>query len=381
MRSRGKPGNARDVRWMQRALQLARRGEGGTRPNPPVGAVLVRDDVVLGEGYHRKAGSAHAEIVALRQASRAHRSFAGATLYVTLEPCSTHGRTPPCTEAILSHGVTRVVVAVLDPNPRHAGKGLKLLRKQGVEVVTGVCRDEGDELLAPFRHWILTGQPMVTLKLATSLDGCIADYQGRSQWITGAAARREVHALRRRVDVIMVGRGTVEHDNPSLRIRPAVKRNPLRVVLDSQGRLDLASQVLSDGHADTTIVVTTGWCDESRRSAIEQTGARVWVCGRGKQIALSVLMRRLGQEGCLHVLCEGGGVLAQRLLKAGLVDHLRLYMAGRILGQGRAAFGGKWLLPKAPALHIARIRQVGGDVCIEASPLSTAEGSKSCLRD
>ena len=198
--------------WMQRALRLARRGEGLTRPNPPVGAVAVKSGKIVGEGYHRRAGGPHAEVVALSKAGTKAR---GCTLYVTLEPCCTWGRTPPCTDLILSSGVRRVVVSVRDPNPRHSGRGLTLLRRKGIRVIEGVCAEEGMKLIAPFAKWIRRGLPYVTLKLGMSVDGKIADRKGRSRWITGPEARNKVHELRRRVDGILVGGGTVRNDDPS----------------------------------------------------------------------------------------------------------------------------------------------------------------------
>ena len=233
-----------DERWMRRALALARRGEGCTRPNPPVGAVVVVRNRLVGQGYHQIAGGPHAEVHALRKAGR---HSAGATLYVTLEPCSTQGRTPPCTDAIIAAGVRRVVVAVRDPNPRHAGRGLIVLRRKGIEIHEGVVADQATELLRPFAKWIQHKTPYVTLKLAMTLDGRIADAQGRSQWITGPAMRGAVHALRRRVDAILVGRETAAIDDPNLLPRPARGRQPFRVVVDSRGRLPPNLRMLHDG--------------------------------------------------------------------------------------------------------------------------------------
>ena len=194
-----------DARWMARAIMLARRGEGGTHPNPPVGAVVVRKGKVLGEGWHRQAGLPHAEVEAIHACRSPVKE---ATLYVTLEPCCTHGRTPPCTDLIIRSGIARVVVGCVDPNPRHASRGFRLLHKAGIEVTTGVCSAECSRLIEPFAMRITNGRPFVTLKLAMTLDGCIADRGGASKWITGPAARATVQSLRQRVDAVMVGAGT-----------------------------------------------------------------------------------------------------------------------------------------------------------------------------
>lgn len=336
-----------DVPWMRRAIALARRGEGLTRPNPPVGAVVVKDGRVVGEGWHRKAGGPHAEVHALRQAGAAAR---GATIYVTLEPCSTWGRTPPCTEAVLAAGIVRVVAACADPNPKHAGRGLRLLRRQGLETRTGVCREEALELIEPFSAWIRTRRPWVTLKLASTLDGRIADAAGHSKWITGAAARTSVQALRRRADAIMVGVGTVNADDPCLLPRPARGRKPFRVVVDSSGRADPRAQVFTDEAAERTL----------RFSA-----------PAGQRVPLAAVMKDLGKRGLLHVVCEGGGELAAGLLRAKLVDELRLYIAPKVIG-GHGAVpsfaGAGWPLAAAPQFAVRTVERMGEDVLMILRP-------------
>jgi diaminohydroxyphosphoribosylaminopyrimidine deaminase/5-amino-6-(5-phosphoribosylamino)uracil reductase len=301
---------------MQRALALARRGEGLTRPNPPVGAVLVRAGKVVGEGFHRKAGSPHAEILAIRQAGARAR---GATLYVTLEPCTTWGRTPPCAHAIVAAGISRVVYAAKDPNPRHAGRATRVLKGRGIPVTEGVGRDEAEELLRPFATWIKQGRPYVTLKLAVSLDGRIADRNGRSQWITGTLARKRVHALRRTVDGIMVGMGTYLADKPRLTPRPAKGRAPMKIVVGRE--------------------------------------------------SLRPLMNRLGKLGLLHVVCEGGGKLAEKLVKAGLVDEFWFFVAPVLVGGPFGAMRGKgWSLPNAPRLRFTGWEHLGKDLLLRAVP-------------
>ena len=325
--------------FMQRALALARRGEGLTRPNPPVGAVLVQDGKIISEGFHKKAGGPHAEVNCLQSAIGNLKS---SILYVTLEPCSTYGRTPPCTDLILARGIRRVVVATKDPNPAHAGRGIRILRRAGVEVIAGVCLAEADALIAPFSKLILTGMPYVTLKLASTIDGRIADASGKSKWITGPQARAKVQELRRSADAIMVGAGTVRADNPSLLPRPAGGRTPWRVIVGST--LQANAKVLTDEAAERTLVVSG---------------------------PLKKILRDLGKRGVMHVLCEGGGELAGSLVRAGLVDEFALFVAPALLGgDGVPMFGQKgWPLTKMPLLNFETLEKCGKDVFIRALPV------------
>jgi diaminohydroxyphosphoribosylaminopyrimidine deaminase/5-amino-6-(5-phosphoribosylamino)uracil reductase len=357
---------AQDEQWMRRALVLARMGEGLTRPNPAVGAVVVRGGRMVGEGYHRKAGGPHAEVVALRKAGARAR---GATLYVTLEPCSTWGRTPPCTEAILAAGVRRVVIGVTDPNPKHAGRGLDILRKRGVAVTCGICQAEAAEVLAPFATHMLHQRPRVILKLGMTMDGRLADPKGRSRWITGTAARQQVHALRRRSDAILVGRGTAELDNPSLLPVPSGGRRPWRIVLDRRGVLSPRNKIFTDGHPAQTLVVIG--CDVSARyrAALKRRGVELLECPTDRTgFRLDALLKCLGKRGVLQVLCEGGGTLAGSLLRRNLVDEAWLFMAPRLLGdQARPAVAGaRWRLDELPTLRITGATMVGEDVLIKA---------------
>ncbi|WP_233231559.1 bifunctional diaminohydroxyphosphoribosylaminopyrimidine deaminase/5-amino-6-(5-phosphoribosylamino)uracil reductase RibD [Tichowtungia aerotolerans] len=324
---------------MERALVLARRGEGLTRPNPPVGAVLVENGKIISEGWHKKAGGPHAEVNCLKKVSGIGKS---AVLYVTLEPCSTIGRTPPCTDLILERGIRRVVIGCKDPNPSHAGRGIRKLRRAGVDVVTGVCRKEAHALIVPFTKRMLTGLPFVTLKLGVTLDGRIADSSGTSQWITGPTARKKVQEMRRKVDAVMVGAGTVRADNPSLLPRPAKGRAPWRVVVGSD--ISEKSKVLTDEAAARTVIV-----DGSVKKAL----------------------RALAKEhGVMHVLCEGGGELAGSLIRAGLVDEFMIFMAPSVLGgSGFPMFGKKgWSLPKMPRWVFQTLEKCGDDVLIRAVP-------------
>jgi diaminohydroxyphosphoribosylaminopyrimidine deaminase/5-amino-6-(5-phosphoribosylamino)uracil reductase len=354
-----------DRTWMIQALLEARKGEGMTRPNPPVGAVVVRSGRIVGRGYHRIAGGPHAEVYALRAAGDRAR---GGTLYVTLEPCCTHGRTPPCTDAILAAGIKTVVYAVADSNPAHAGRAQKILRKHGINVRTGGGGIAADELIEPFQKWITTRIPFVTLKLAMSLDGRIADSKGTSKWITSPPARELVQALRKRVDAIMVGSGTACADNPGLTVRDGT-RTPYRIVVDSVGRLSPRARVFTDEQADHTIIATTRKCPGPRLAAYQKNGATVMLCRlQNGQVSLSDLMKRLGKIGLLHVLCEGGGELAGALVRKKIVDNLLLFYGPLLLGgsgmPGTGSFG--WPLAKAPRLLIRSVHTCGPDVVIKA---------------
>lgn len=362
MRSAVKQSADEDVRWMSRALELARLGEGLTRPNPPVGAVIVRAGRLVGEGWHRKAGGPHAEIHALRQAGDKSR---GATIYVTLEPCSTFGRTPPCTDALIAAGIRRVVVACKDPNPKHAGRGIALLRRKGLQVIAGVCESDATRLIEPFAKWISTGRPFVTLKLGMTMDGRIADRTGRSRWITGSAARDRVQALRRRVDAVMVGRRTVEADDPSLMPRPAKGRAPLRVIVDSSGACSARCRVFCDEASRQTLLATCAG------KAVAGPASVVNLPRRRGGVSLPALMAELGRRGTLHVLCEGGGELAAGLLRDGLVDEIVLFVAPMFLGgKGVAAVGGDgWLLDVAPQFRLVEVERVGDDAVLVARPM------------
>lgn len=328
-----------DEKHMMRAIGLARLGEGLTRPNPPVGAVLVLEDHIIAEGWHRKAGEDHAERDCLKKLPPMPVHLGSATLYVTLEPCSTHGRTPPCTDLILEKGIGRVVVSVEDLNPKHTGRGLDILREAGVEVVSGVCEKEGRELIAPFEKFITTGVPYVTLKLASTLDGKIADRNGDSKWITGSAARERVQEMRRCADAIMVGAGTVRADDPSLLPRPSDGRKPWRVVVGKNIPTD--SKVLTDEAAERTLV---------------------------REGALKGILKELAELDVLHVLCEGGGQLAAGLVEEGLVDEFAFFIAPKLMGMdGRSNFGKLGgLISDVQNLKFLSLEQVGDDVLIKA---------------
>jgi diaminohydroxyphosphoribosylaminopyrimidine deaminase/5-amino-6-(5-phosphoribosylamino)uracil reductase len=355
-----------DRKWMRRALALARMSEGHTRPNPPVGAVVVRDGRKLGEGRHLRAGGPHAEVEAL---NACREPVAGATLYVTLEPCCTTGRTPPCTERILRDKIARVVVGCRDANACHCGRGLEKLSEQGVDVVYGVCEDEARELVAPFSKHIVTGYPFVTVKLAMTLDGRIADRAYGSKWITGEAARAEVQRLRRRADVILAGAGTVCADDPSLLCRLPGGGSLMRVVVDATGRTPAKSRVYTDDAAERTIVATTPEAAARRAAGWKKHGAQVWTFAPDKagRVPVKRVLKKLGEAGYLHVVCEGGGRLAGGLNDAGLVDEYCLFYAPAVLGDRRAfsGFAGEGsLLGQMPRMRFVEVKRFGDDVML-----------------
>ena len=351
---------------MARALELAALGMNTTTPNPRVGCVLVREGVVVGEGWHARAGEPHAEALALAAAGPAAR---GATAYVTLEPCSHHGRTPPCADALVAAGVTRVVAAMEDPNPQVCGRGLARLREAGVETACGLLADEARELNAGFVARMTRGRPWLRLKAAASLDGRTALPNGASQWITGPEARRDGHAWRARSCAVMTGIGTLRDDDPELTVRhvPA-GRQPLRVVVDSRLSIGLEARILAGGG----VVVATATDDPVKTRELAERGARVWVLpdARGK-VDLAALLRRLAEEGANEVLCEAGVHLHSALFAAGLVDEWLLYLAPRLLGD--SARGLVHLTPgetvdAMPVLEIREVTRIGPDLRVLARP-------------
>jgi diaminohydroxyphosphoribosylaminopyrimidine deaminase/5-amino-6-(5-phosphoribosylamino)uracil reductase len=324
------PTPAEDRRFMRLALRLARRGLGRTSPNPPVGAVVVARNAVAGRGFHSRAGLPHAEIEALRAAGKRAR---GATVYVTLEPCAHHGRTPPCTEALVAAGVRRVVVGTADPNPHVPSDGMGRLRAAGIDVVTGVLTAECAALIAPFRKHVTSGLPWVTLKLAASLDGRIATVTGDARWITGEDSRRYAHRLRAEHDAILVGAETVRCDDPELTCRLRGGRNPLRVVLDGRLRVPAAARVVATATSTPTLVLTGRRVPVARLRPLVACGAEVVqlpdVDGR---LAWRAVLRTLGRRGVMSVLIEGGATVAAAALRAGGVDRLLIFVAPTLIG-------------------------------------------------
>jgi diaminohydroxyphosphoribosylaminopyrimidine deaminase/5-amino-6-(5-phosphoribosylamino)uracil reductase len=367
-------------RAMRLALDRARRVRGRTWPNPPVGAVVYRGKRVLGGGATRPAGGPHAEIVAIEAARRRHgaRALRGASLAVTLEPCSHTGRTGPCSEAVLEAGIRRVDVGHRDPTPHAAGRGLRRLRAAGLEVRTGVLEAECREQHRGFLSVLERGRPFVSLKLAASLDGRIATRRGDSRWISGPAARAWVHRLRAASDAVAVGVGTARADDPALTARRGerIVRSPARVVFDTRLRLPPDARLLTD---DAPVFIVCGVRPPAARlRALEAEGARVLpVRTAAGRVHLVTALRRLAREGLTELLVEGGGKLAGSLLRAGLVDELHWVVSPKLVGgDGAAALGplGVGRLAVAPRLASPRIRRLGEDVSISGRPTTGERG-------
>ncbi|MDZ4290238.1 MAG: bifunctional diaminohydroxyphosphoribosylaminopyrimidine deaminase/5-amino-6-(5-phosphoribosylamino)uracil reductase RibD [Prosthecobacter sp.] len=333
-----------DPHWMQHALDQARLGVGLTSPNPPVGAVIVAHGEVIGRGYHCKAGLPHAEIEAIKDAQARHSDLVpGSTIYVTLEPCCTHGRTPPCTEAIKTSGIRRVVWGAQDPNPQHEGRAEDVLASAGIAVTTGVLELECQELIRPFGKWITTGLPYVIAKAGQSLDGRITRPPGEGPWITSEAARAHGRGLRSRVDAILVGAETVRQDNPRLTLRDEAapgKEQPWRVILTRSGNLPADAHVFTDAFKDRTLVIR------------DQTFPDV--------------LRDLGSRGIVSVLIEGGGNVLAQAFRHHAVDEVFWYIAPLLCGMGVPALADAW--ETSVALEHVKILPIGDNVCIHARP-------------
>ncbi len=332
---------AAQTQFMKLALQLARRGYGGTSPNPMVGAVLVKGGRIIGRGWHHRAGEPHGEIEALRDAQRRGHSAKGATLYVTLEPCCTHGRTPPCTEAIIAAGIKKVIAGATDPNPRHRGKGFHVLKRAGIQVTHGVMAAECETLNEAFNHWIGGRTPFVTVKAAMTLDGKIATVSGESKWITGEKARAQGMFLRRGSDAILVGINTILSDDPSLTFRAEGKSTApthrlRRIVLDANARTPLSARVASDSQAAMTTIVVSRSAPKSRVAALARL-VNVWTApARNGQINLRWLLKKLGKENVTSLLVEGGGEVNASFLLQRLTQRVTFFYAPKVLG-GRNA--------------------------------------------
>jgi len=357
-----------DARFMRRALELAERGRGLTSPNPMVGAVVVRGETIVGEGFHEAAGGPHAEVAALTAAGARAR---GATLYVTLEPCVHDGRTPPCAPVVLAAGIDRVVAALIDPNPLVGGRGLSALRAAGVEVTDGVLAADAERQNRVFLTAMRRGRPHVTLKAAMTLDGRIADVHGESKWITGPAARAAVHGLRSQSDAIVVGVGTALRDDPALttRLDRPWPREPYRVVLDSAARTPADAKLIAAGTPARALIVTRENADPARVAALRAAGATVvTVVGRAGRVDLRGALAALAAREVRAVLVEGGGEVHGAFLDAGLVDRVVMFVAPRLLGGRTAtpAIGGAGSsLKGAPRLTALEVTRVGDDLLIE----------------
>ncbi|MEN9455239.1 MAG: hypothetical protein RL210_758 [Pseudomonadota bacterium] len=351
-----------DQQMMARALQLAHQGLYSTMPNPRVGCVIARDGQVLGEGFTQPAGQDHAEVQALKACLAAGRNTAGATAYVTLEPCSHYGRTPPCAKALLEAGIKRVVAAMVDPNPLVAGKGLAMLAEQGLETASGLMANEARELNIGFVSRMERGRPWLRLKLASSLDGKTALLNGQSKWITGEAARKDVHRWRARSCAMLTGSGTVLADDPELTVRLIeAPRQPQRIMIDTRLRVPAGAKIIAPG----TLVVC-GEVDDSRIEVLQARGAEVLSLPdeRGK-VDLVALMPVLGARGFNEVMVETGAVLAGALMRLGLVDELLLYQAPVLMGdQARGLLDWPALtsMQQCLPLQLREVRQIGNDI-------------------
>lgn len=391
---------------MRLALRLARHGYGATSPNPMVGALLVKGGKIIGRGWHRHAGLPHAEIEALRDAQKHGHNPKGSTLYVTLEPCCTHGRTPPCTDAIIAAGIKRVVIGVTDPNPKHAGKGFKILRRAGIEVdwwgerprepKNNVRRGssgasphqkiagEGAKLNEAFNHWIVHRTPFVTVKAAMTLDGKIATASGESKWITGEESRAHGMKLRRGSDAILVGINTILADNPSLTVRTKMEdgrwkmEKPIRrIILDSMARTPLDAKVVSDASAALTTIVVSQFAPKKRVTALAEKVnviaaplGKSQIANRKSQIDLRWLLKKLGAENVTSLLVEGGGEVNASFLLGGFAQRVAFFYAPKILGgrdslKGVAGEGAKGL---ADAIQLREVewRRLGEDLLLTA---------------
>lgn len=370
-----------EEQFMKRAIELAKQGVGWTAPNPLVGAVVVKNGRVIGEGYHRKYGELHAERNALAACTE---DPAGATLYVTLEPCCHYGKTPPCTEIIIEKKIAKVVIGSRDPNPKVAGKGARILREHGINVVEDYMREACDALNPVFFHYITTKTPYVVLKFAMTLDGKIATRTGASKWITGEAARNHVHQLRGRYAGILAGIGTVLADDPMLNCRIDGAHQPLRIILDSHLRIPMGSRLVRSAKEYPLLIV----CNESIRDReegasriqkLEEAGAKVWTLPeKNGHPDLNVLMQRLGEEKIDSVLIEGGGTVNEAALKAHIVHHVYAYIAPKIFGGEDAKTpveGSGIRLPQECAkLRLAKITVLLNDMLLEYD----VEGETEC---
>jgi len=363
--------------FMQLALNLAQQGEGRTAPNPPVGAVIVNAGKVVGEGFHPQAGEPHAEIFALQQAGEKSH---GADIYVTLEPCSHHGKTPPCADALIAAGIKSVYVGVIDPNPQVAGRGIEKLQQAGIKVITGILELPCRRLIAPFSKHISTGLPFTIYKAAMTLDGNTATTTGDSRWVSGEESRLQVHRLRDRVEAIMVGVGTMLSDDPLLntRLPEGGGRDPLRVVVDSQLRVDPGCRMLQQKSSAKTLIATIS-SDQEKVSRLQDVGAEIVILPADSgHISLPALWQELGQRNVQKLLLEGGSTLAGNALAHGLIDRLMLFVAPKILG-GSSPFGifpgdGCKKMADATQLEDVQYTQMGEDLMITGD-------IASCLRD
>lgn len=355
-----------DKKYMELAIELAKRGKGKVNPNPLVGAVVVKNDIIIGQGYHEEFGKAHAEVNAFNSLKE---SAEGATIYVTLEPCSHYGKTPPCVDRIIENKISKVVIGTLDPNPLVAGRGVKKLKDFGIEVVVGVLEEECKRVAEVFMKYIITKEPFVVLKTAMTLDGKIATESGESKWITCEESRKEVHKLRNELSAIMVGVNTVIKDNPELTCRIEGGRNPIRVIVDSKLRIPIKSKVINDKLA-RTIIATTEYASKEKINELNSLGVEVLVAkAKEGRVDLQDLMIKLGESNIDGILLEGGGNLSFSALEEGIVDKLQVYIAPKIIGgeKSKTPVGGRGVEKLSEAIFLKNMTTsyVGEDILIQ----------------
>ena len=348
---------------MQHALELAAKGLGRVEPNPMVGCVIAQGETVLGEGWHETYGGPHAEVMAVRSAGEKAK---GATLYVTLEPCCHQGKTPPCAEAVIAAGIGRVVIAMKDPFPQVAGKGIETLQAAGITVETGVCEKAAQQLLAPYLKLVRTGRPWIIAKWAMTLDGKIATRTGSSQWISGEPARAIVHELRGRMDAILVGRHTQAADDPLLTARPAGQRTPVRIVLDTKAQTAVSSQLVQTANETPVLIACGNSAPQQNMDALTSAGCEVYLCaGDTPAVRLESLLDELGRRRMTNLLVEGGSKLLGSLRDLDQIDEIHTFIAPKLLGQADAlppiAGQGAETLDLATLLEELQICQVGDD--------------------
>jgi len=360
--------NCFDEKMMIRAIKLARKGVGKTAPNPAVGCVIVKNGVIVGEGWHKKAGTPHAEIHALHQAGK---SAAGADLYVTLEPCSHFGKTPPCADAVIAAGVARVFTGMIDPNPQVSGKGIEKLRAANIKVTCGLLERECRELNLPFIKQVTTGLPYVTMKSAMTLDGKTAALSGDSKWITCESSRKLVHQLRAGVDAVMTGSGTLLADDPELTVRLAKGKNPVRIIVDSNLQTPVNCRLMNEAHRVPVLIAAVRG-GQAKISALTAQGAEVLICqGKGEGVDLTDLMAKLAARGIQSILLEAGERLCGEMLRNNLIDRFLLFYAPKLINsnkKGIFAGDGASLLKGALPLSIKKVSKVGSDILVEAYP-------------
>ncbi len=353
-----------DTKYMQRAIELAKKGMGFTNPNPLVGAVIVKNNTIIGEGYHEYYGGLHAERNAIKNATE---SVIGADIYITLEPCSHFGKQPPCTHAIAEAGIKNVYIGSSDPNPLVSGKGIDYLRNHGINVETGILKSECDAINTIFFHYITTKRPYVIMKTAMSIDGKTASFTGNSKWITNEQSRNNVHCTRKRVAAIMVGINTVIADNAMLNCRCENPHNPVRVICDSNLRIPLDSAIIKTAKAIPTIIATVS-DDSDKIKKLKAMGADV-ITTSGDRVELTELITELGERKIDSILVEGGAELHYSMLEAGLVDKLQVYIAPKIIGgvNAKPVVGGKGveLVRDAYEFKNPEITMFGDDILIE----------------